>query len=156
MTVLSFPMAPFPHGHSLSATPPWLTSKLDKLICFGVGGWWEISRVGDWELAASKELVTKQDLWHLIKHIPFKRGGDYWERRQPRRGGGDTERERDGAARGKESILRRATGEMAAVGALEIAWLITAAARPCVVMAGSERELSAGLWQSESERQPCF
>ena len=58
-------------------------------------------------------------------------------------------RERDGAARGEESRLWRATGEMAAVGALEIAWLITAAARPCVVMAGSERALG---WDSDSQR----
>lgn len=33
----------------------------------------------------------------------------------------ERERERDGAARGMESSLRRATGEMAAAGALEIA-----------------------------------
>ncbi len=60
--------------------------------------------------------------------------------------------ERDGAARGKERRLRRTAGEMAAVGALEIAWLITAAARPCVVMASSETERESSQLGSGSQR----
>lgn len=44
----------------------------------------------------------------------------------------------------EERRPRRADGEVAAVGALEIAWLITAAARPCVVMAA---------WRSGSSEQ---
>lgn len=61
-------------------------------------------------------------------------------------------RKKDGSATAKGSRLSRATGDMAAVGALEIAWLITAAAQPCVVMAGSEkalgRALAVGEWKT--------
>lgn len=150
MTVLPFPVAPFLHEWSPSATIPRPTAKMDKLICLG----WMFEKQKGGELGTgflrrtSYEVLNKA---HILEMRRLPRNTSKWKKKFTER-----QKERWSCWRKREQTEASHRGD----GSRGCPWNCLTHYCSSTAMHGDgrlrERELSARHWQSESERQPCF